>query len=70
MKVRLRNPTREIDVEGRRTVARVLDELELAREAHLVIRNGALVHKTGGGTGDDDRLSLRRRLHFACADDA
>lgn len=43
MKVLLRNPRREIDLDGTRTVGRLLDELELNRESHLVIRNGTLV---------------------------
>ena len=43
MKVLLRNPRREIEVEGGRSVDRLLEELGLDREAHLVIRNGTLV---------------------------
>lgn len=43
MKVRLRNPKREIEIDGGRTVNHLLDELELPREAHLVICNGTLV---------------------------
>lgn len=43
MKVLLRNPRREIEVEGGRSVDRLLDDLALSREAHLVIRNGTLV---------------------------
>lgn len=43
MKVLLRNPRRELEIDGARTVGRLLDELELGREAHLVIRNGTLV---------------------------
>jgi sulfur carrier protein len=43
VKVLLRNPRREIEVEGGRSVDRLLDELGLGREAHLVIRNGTLV---------------------------
>ena len=43
MKVLLRNPRREIEVPGGRSVDRLLDDLELNREAHLVIRNGTLV---------------------------
>ena len=43
MKVLLRNPRREIDVPAARSVNRLLDDLGLAREAHLVIRNGTLV---------------------------
>ena len=43
MKVLLRNPRREIEVAGGRSVDRLLDELSLGREAHLVICNGTLV---------------------------
>jgi sulfur carrier protein len=43
MKVLLRNPRRELDIDGRRTVNSLLAQLELPRESHLVIRNGTLV---------------------------
>jgi len=43
VKVLLRNPRREIELQGARTVNRLLDDLDLNREAHLVIRNGTLV---------------------------
>jgi len=43
MKVLLRNPRRELDIDGRRTVNSLLAELDLPRESHLVIRNGTLV---------------------------
>jgi sulfur carrier protein len=43
VKVLLRNPRREIEVAGGRSVDRLLDDLGLGREAHLVIRNGTLV---------------------------
>ena len=42
MKVILRNPRREVEIDGARTVNRLLDELDLVRESHLVIRNGTL----------------------------
>jgi sulfur carrier protein len=43
VRVLLRNPRRELDVKGARSVNRLLDELTLDRESHLVIRNGTLV---------------------------
>jgi sulfur carrier protein len=47
MRVMLRNPSREIEITGRRRVHALLDELELDRESHLVIRNGTLVPGDG-----------------------
>ena len=43
MRVLLRNPKREVDVPAGRSVNRLLDDMQLSREAHLVIRNGTLV---------------------------
>lgn len=58
MRVQLRNPTREIEVDGRRRVHALLDELGLNRESHLVIRNGTLV-PGDGELGVDDVIEIR-----------
>jgi sulfur carrier protein len=56
--VRLRQPRREITVEGARTVNSLLDELGMNRESFLVIRNGTLV--PGDGRLDDtDTIEIR-----------
>ena len=52
MKVRLRNPRREVDVVGPKKVNAVLDELGINRESVLVIRGDTLV--TGDVELDDD----------------
>lgn len=58
MIVRLRQPRREIDVDGGRTVNQLLDELDMNRESFLVIRNGTLV--PGDGRLDaDDTIEIR-----------
>ncbi len=58
MIVRLRQPTREITVDGAHTVNQLLDHLELNRESFLVIRNGTLV--PGDGRLDDtDPIEIR-----------
>ncbi len=43
MRVLLRNPRRELELDGPRRVDALLASLDLDREAHLVIRNGTLV---------------------------
>lgn len=58
MKVLLRNPKREVELDGGRTVNRLLDDLDLNRESHLVIRNGTLV--PGDARLDrDDTIEIR-----------
>jgi sulfur carrier protein len=54
MKVLLRNPSREVVIDGRRNVLALLDELGLNRESHLVIRNGTLVPGDGELAADDE----------------
>ena len=43
MKVRLRNPDREVEIAGERLVRVVLDELGINADTVLVIRGGELV---------------------------
>ena len=58
MRVALRNPRREIEIEGERTVGALLAELDLDREAHLVICNGTLV-PGDARLGDADTVEIR-----------
>jgi sulfur carrier protein ThiS len=58
MIVRLRQPRREITIEGARTVNRLLDELGMNRESFLVIRNGTLV-PGDGRLEPDDTIEIR-----------
>jgi len=58
VKVLLRNPRREVEFSGPRSVDRLLDELQLSREAHLVICNGTLV-PGDAVLGDDDQIEVR-----------
>lgn len=43
MKVLLRNPRREVEIDGPLTVGTLLSRFDLHRDAVLVIRDGALV---------------------------
>lgn len=43
MIVRLRNPARTVELQGGRTVAKLLNELGVNRESVLLVRNGTLV---------------------------
>jgi sulfur carrier protein len=56
--VRLRQPKREITVDGISTVNQLLDSLDLNRESFLVIRNGTLV-PGDGHLDDDDTIEVR-----------
>lgn len=58
MQVQLRNPTREVEVSGPRTVAALLERLEINPESVLVIRNDELVVRDARLT-DSDRIEIR-----------
>ncbi|MFM2183021.1 MAG: hypothetical protein RJB61_1315 [Actinomycetota bacterium] len=65
MRVLLRNPRREVTVEGRRTVNSLLAELGLPRESHLVIRNGTLVPGDADLAADDE-VEIRPVISGGC----
>jgi sulfur carrier protein ThiS len=58
VKVRLRNPDREVQLDGGRPVSAVLDELGVAVETVLVIRAGELITRETR-VGDEDELEIR-----------
>ena len=58
MKIRLRNPDREIEAVGGRTVAQVLDELAVSPDTVLVIRDGELLTRETR-LDDADDLEIR-----------
>jgi len=58
MKVILRHPTREVEVEGLSTVSSVLTQLEILPETVLVIRNGELL-MASEHLEPDDTIELR-----------
>ena len=58
MKVVLRNPRRELEMDGPVRVHALLDRLDINRESVLVIRGDTLV--TGDGLlADDDEVEIR-----------
>ena len=58
MKVRLRNPDREVDLVGGRPVREILAELEVDPDTVLVIRAGELITREAR-VGPDDELEVR-----------
>ncbi len=58
MLVTMRNPKREIEMPAGRTVNRLLDDLDLVRESHLVICNGTLI-PGDARLADDDVIEIR-----------
>lgn len=58
MKVKLRNPDREVLIDGGRHVGSVLDELGIAVDTVLVIRAGELITRETS-VRDDDELEIR-----------
>lgn len=58
MIVRLRNPSRELELPGPMSVAKLMVRLELNRESVLLVRNGELV-PGDDVLGDDDVVEVR-----------
>jgi sulfur carrier protein len=58
VKVRLRNPDREVQVDGGRPVDTILDELGIAVDTVLVIRAGELITRETR-VREEDELEIR-----------
>lgn len=58
MLVKLRNPDREVEVSGPRTVAELLAELGVVPEGVLVIRDATLLTRDEG-LRESDRIEIR-----------
>lgn len=56
--MRLRNPSRELEITGPVTVARLLEQLDLNRETVLVIRGDTLI-PGDAVLADDDTVEIR-----------
>jgi sulfur carrier protein len=65
MKVLLRNPRRELDIDGPISVTSLLRRLDLNRESVLVIRNDTLV-PGDGSLADDDTIEIRPVISGGC----
>ena len=65
MLVKMRNPKREIEMAGDRTVNHLLDGLDLVRESHLVICNGTLV-PGDARLAEDDVIEIRPVISGGC----
>jgi sulfur carrier protein len=58
MRVLLRNPRRELEIEGPLRVSKLLRQLELNRESVLVVRGDTLV-PGDAVLADDDEIEIR-----------
>ena len=58
MKVILRNPRRELEISGPKTVINLLAQLDLNREALLVMRDGELI-PGDAALSEDDTIEVR-----------
>ncbi|MEM8923775.1 MAG: MoaD/ThiS family protein [Actinomycetota bacterium] len=58
MKVLLRNPKRELEIQGPVSVVKLLRQLDLNRESVLVIKGGTLV-PGDARLEDDDEIEIR-----------
>jgi sulfur carrier protein ThiS len=58
MKVKLRNPDRDVEVRGERRVRDVLTDLRIDPDSVLVIRERELLTRDER-VGEDDRLEIR-----------
>jgi sulfur carrier protein len=58
MKVKLRNPDRDVEVRGGRRLSEVLSDLRIDPDTVLVIRERELLTRDDR-VGDEDRLEIR-----------